>query len=61
MNIGTKVMVKAYPNKELERLVLKEAKSYILVCREEVFKDALIHGDSYPNVMGFPKEDVRVV
>ena len=25
MNIGTKVVVKAYPNKELERLVLKEA------------------------------------
>ena len=58
MERGQRVLVRAYPNKELERVVLEEAGTYILVCRPEVY-ESIKDDETLPNsAMGFPKKDV---
>ena len=58
---GQRVWVRSYPNKRLERIVLKEEETYILVCRPEVY-DEIKDLDGLPdNVMGFPKKDVELI
>jgi len=58
MNRGDKVIVSAYPDKRLERLVWDEHESYIVVCRPEVYAAATLFGVEPDSIMGFPKEDV---
>jgi len=55
---GQRVWVRAYPNKKLERVVVGEEDTYILVCRPEVYEEVTGSGISLDLVMGFPKEDV---
>lgn len=58
MERGQKVLVKAYPDKQLERIVLEETETYIVVCRPEVYT-AISKSEGLPEcAMGFPKEDV---
>lgn len=61
MQRGDVVVVRAYPNKQLERVVWEEHKSYVLVCRPEVYDEAVKQGVEPESWMGFPKEDVMVV
>lgn len=62
MRKGQRVIVKGYPDKKLERVVLADEGSYVLVCRPEVYNDIVMSGspiDKLPEaVMGFPKEDI---
>ena len=58
MNRGDLVRVRAYPDKNLERIVWEEFPTYVLVVRPEIYHAAL-HSRQEPEwVMGFPKEDV---
>lgn len=58
---GQRVWVRSYPTKRLERVVLKEEKTYILVCRPEVY-DTIKDLEGLPDsVMGFPKKDVEPI
>ena len=58
MKRGDVVLVKAYPNKQLERIVWEVHASYVLVCRAEVFADAIERRCEPESTMGFPQEDV---
>ena len=58
MKRGEKVIVRAYPNKMLERVVWDEDNTYVVVCRPEVYATATLLGTEPESVMGFPKEDV---
>ena len=58
MEKGEKVLVRAYPNKTLERIFLEEHGSYIVVCRPEIYEQAKITGCEPIETMGFPIEDV---
>ena len=60
MQKGDLVIVHAYPDEFLERIVWEEFPSYVEVCRQEVFEQAIISGTTPISVMGFPKEDVIV-
>lgn len=58
MKRGQLVKVKAYPNKELVRVVLEEHDTYVLVCRPEVY-EGVKDFDIPPDFgMGFPKKDI---
>ncbi len=60
MERGQLIRIRAYPDKELERVVLEVKDTYVLVCRPEVYPE-IAGADSLPDcVMGFPKEDVIV-
>lgn len=61
MRRGQRVLVRAYPNKELERIILDEYETYILVCRLEIYDEVLQSGLLSKPVMGFPKEDIITV
>ena len=58
MKKGQKVLVKSFPNITLERIVWEEGKTYIAVCRPEVFEDIKNSNGLPEQIMGFPKEDV---
>lgn len=58
MKKGQKVLVKSFPNITLERIVWEEGKTYIAVCRPEVFEDIKNSSGLPEQIMGFPKEDV---
>ncbi|MEK7280749.1 MAG: hypothetical protein AAB037_00145 [Chloroflexota bacterium] len=60
MNRGDVVRVRAYPDKVLERIVWEEGETYVIVCRPEVYKEA-VKSNIPTGFMGFPKEDVMVV
>jgi hypothetical protein len=61
MNRGQRVLVRAYPDKTLERIVWQECETYVIVCRPEVY-ESVARLDTLPDcAMGFPKEDVTVV
>lgn len=61
MQRGDIVIVRAYPNKQLERVVWEEHKTYVLVCRSEIYIEAIKQGVEPESSMGFPTEDVMVV
>jgi hypothetical protein len=58
MKRGQKVLVKSFSNITLERIVWEEGKTYIAVCRPEVYDDIKNLSGLPEQVMGFPKEDV---
>jgi hypothetical protein len=58
MEKGQRVLIKGYPHKELERVVLEEANTYILVCRPEVYESIKDDRGLSGYAMGFPKKDV---
>ena len=59
MNRGQRVLVRAFPNETLERIVWEESGTYVVVCRPEIYKETVLVGKSEPlSVMGFPKEDI---
>lgn len=59
MKKGQHVWVKMFPDKLSERVVWKVEKTYVAVCRPEMF-DQIKDLPGLPDlVMGFPKEDVK--
>jgi hypothetical protein len=58
MQRGQKVVVRAFPDQLLKRIVWAEGKTYVAVCRPEVYQRALQSGKEPESVMGFPKQDV---
>lgn len=58
MITGQRIIIRAYPNKKVERVVLREYPTYVLVCRPEMFDVAVQAGENFQSTMGFPKEDV---
>ena len=61
MKRGQKILVKAYPNETLERIVWEERKTYVAVCRPEIFEN-IKNSDGLPDsIMGFPKEDIITI
>ena len=58
---GDIVLVRAYPDKQLERVVWEEHETYVLVCRQEMYEEAIRTGEEPKSSMGFPKEDVLLV
>ena len=61
MKRGQKILVKAYPNQTLERIVWEEGKTYVAVCRPEIYEGIKASVKLPASVMGFPKEDVIMV
>lgn len=61
MRKGDVVLVYAYPDKQLERIVWEERETYVLVCRQEIYEEAIRTGAEPISSMGFPKEDVLLV
>ena len=58
MKRGQLIKVRLYPDKEVERVVLQEYGTYILVCRHDVYQEFLKSGIFPEAVMGIPREDV---
>jgi len=58
---GQGVWVRSYPNKRLKRVVLKEEKTYVLVCRPEVYEIIKDLEGLPDSVMGFPKKDIEPI
>ena len=61
MEKGQKILVRAYPNKTLERVVWEEGRTYVAVCRPETFEQIKDLSGLPASVMGFPKEDIVMV
>ncbi len=62
MKKGQKILVKAaYPEDTLERVVWEEGKTYVAVCRPEIFEEIRNLSGLPESVMGFPKEDIILV
>jgi hypothetical protein len=61
MKKGQRILVKAYPNETLERIVWEEGKTYVAVCRPEVYEHIKGFVGLPDLVMGFPKDDVVMV
>lgn len=59
MTKGQRVIVRAFSNKVLNRVVWEEAQTYVVVCRPEVYEEAVRTGEP-TSVMAFPKEDVSI-
>lgn len=58
MKKGQRILVKAYPDVVLERIVWEVGNTYVAVCRPEMF-DKIKGSTGLPEqIMGFPKEDV---
>lgn len=57
INKGDKVVVKAFPNKQLERRVVDTNNQTVIVCNEEEYYKALKEHRE-PSAIGFPIEDV---
>ena len=60
MQRGDAVTVRSYPNNHLERVVWEVHDTYVLVCRREIYEQAVEFGAEPESSMGFPKEDVAV-
>ena len=60
MKRGDLVTVKAYPDKRLKRVVWEEYDTYVLVCRPEIYAEAIRKKAAPESWMGFPREDVQV-
>lgn len=58
MKKGQRILIRAFPNTLLERIVWEEGKTYVAVCRPEVFEDIKNLNGLPEQIMGFPKEDV---
>ena len=58
MEKGEKILVRAYPDKTLERIFLEDHGTYALVCRPEVYEEASTLGSEPRALMGFPIEDI---
>lgn len=58
MKRGQRILVKAFQNEILERVVWEEGKTYVAVCRPEVYEDIKNSSGLPEQIMGFPKEDV---
>ena len=58
MKRGQRILVRAFPDVPLERIVWEEGKTYVAVCRPEVFDEIKNQNDLPEQVMGFPKEDI---
>lgn len=58
MKKGQRILVRAYPDKILERVVLKEEHTYVVVCRPEIYETIREDEDIPDTVMAFPKEDI---
>jgi hypothetical protein len=61
MKKGQRILIKAYPDRTLERIVWEEGKTYIAVCRPEVYEDIKTLNGLPEQIMGFPKEDIVMV
>lgn len=58
MKKGEKILVRAYPDKVLERIFLEEHGTYAIVCRPEIYELATSAGSEPSAIMGFPIEDI---
>ena len=58
MKKGQRILVRAYPNIILERIVWEEGKTYVAVCRPEVYEDIKNLSGLPKSINGFPKEDI---
>lgn len=62
MKKGQRILVRAFPNIELERIIWEVGNTYVAVCRPEVYDDVKNLSGLPKQIMGFPKEDVvRVI
>jgi hypothetical protein len=61
MKKGQKILVRAYPDKTLERIVWEEGKTYVAVCRPEIFEQIRTTNGLPESIMGFPKEDIVMI
>ena len=61
MRRGDEVIVRAYPDKRLRRILWEEHETYVLVCRPEMYEEAILQKSEPVSTMGFPKEDVLEV
>lgn len=58
MEKGQRILVKAFPDVILERIVWEEGETYVAVCRPEIFEDIKDLSGLPESIMGFPKEDI---
>ena len=58
MEKGEEILVRAYPDKILQRIFLEDHGTYVLVCRSEVYEEARASGSEPSALMGFPIEDI---
>ena len=58
MERGERILVRAYPDRILERVFLEGHGTYVLVCRPEVYDVARTTGIEPDASMGFPIEDI---
>ena len=52
MEKGEKILVRAYPDKVLQRIFLEDHGTYVLVCRPEVYEESRMLGIEPKAVMG---------
>ena len=57
---GDSVLVHAYPDEWLERVVWEGYPSYVLVCRQAIYDEAIATGCEPQSSMGFPIEDIQL-
>jgi hypothetical protein len=55
---GQRILVRSFPDVPLERIVWEEGKTYVAVCRPEVFDEIKSLNGLPEQVIGFPKEDI---
>jgi len=58
MKKGQRILVKSFPDIPLERIIWEEGKTYVAVCRPEVFDEIKNLSGLPEQIMGFPKEDI---
>lgn len=58
MKKGQRILVRAFPDVTLERIIWEVGKTYVAVCRPEMFEIIKNQAELPDSVMGFPKEDV---
>ena len=61
MQKGQRILIKAFPDITLERVVWEEGKTYVAVCRPEIFEKIKNLNGLPESIIGFPKEDVVMV
>ena len=58
MKRGDMVLVRAFPDEILERVVWEEQKTYVILCRREIYERAIEECSEPTTTMGFPKGDI---
>ena len=58
MEAGEVILVRVYPDKEEERVILRVEPTYVLACHPEAYSLAASQGGLPEAAMGFPIEDV---